>query len=86
VQGTFFLVFFHAGIGVASQWLADRGVTNVINPAEFGLLYGFVILGLIFALGNISGCHVNPMCSLAFALRKLYTKSTHILRRRVQYL
>jgi hypothetical protein len=72
-QGTFFLVFFHAGIGVASQWLSDRGVQNVIHPAEFGLLYGFVILGLIFALGTISGCHLNPVVSLAFALRGVFT-------------
>jgi len=72
-QGTFFLVFFHAGIGAANQWLTDRGLPNLINPIEFGVLYGFIILALIFALGSVSGAHFNPVVTLAFALRGVFT-------------
>jgi hypothetical protein len=56
VQGTFFLVFFHAGIGAANAWFVGRG-GPVISPIEFSILYGFIILALIFALGSISGAH-----------------------------
>ncbi|KAL0487357.1 aquaporin [Acrasis kona] len=72
-QGTFFLVFFHAGIGAANQWLTDRGLPNLVNPIEFGVLYGFIILALIFALGSVSGAHFNPVVTLAFALRGVFT-------------
>jgi len=71
LYGTFLLVFFHAGINAASVWLRNRG-QNVVAPSEFGLCYGFTLLALIFMLGSVSGAHLNPVVTLAFALRGVF--------------
>ncbi|KAL0492009.1 aquaporin, partial [Acrasis kona] len=70
--GTGILVFFHAGINTASVWLAERGQDRVILPVEYGILYGFTLLSLIFALGSVSGAHFNPIVTFAFAMRGVF--------------
>ncbi|MGD9727125.1 MAG: MIP family channel protein [Candidatus Melainabacteria bacterium] len=63
--GTFFLVFAGTGAIVIDQ-VTQGGVT----PVGIGLTFGFVVTVLIYALGPISGAHLNPAVSIAFALTR----------------
>ncbi len=53
--GTFTLVFVGCGVAMASG--ADLVAT--------ALAFGLVVLALVYAIGPISGCHVNPAISVA---------------------
>lgn len=62
--GTFALVFFGAGsIMVAAKY----GFDGRLGTA---LAFGLVITAMVYALGHISGAHLNPAVSLAFALTR----------------
>lgn len=50
--GTFILVFFAVGSAVF-------GIT-AIGPTGVALTFGLVLLALAYAIGPVSGCHVNP--------------------------
>ena len=63
VLGTFALVFFSAG-AVAVDAASNGGVT----PVGAGLVAGLVVVAIIFALGHVSGAHINPVVTLAFRL------------------
>jgi len=75
ILGTFFLVFFHAGIGASAQWLLDNNVPiqGRVDSIAYSVLYGFTILALVFAFGSISGAHLNPVITFGFACRGLFT-------------
>lgn len=55
--GTMFLVLLACGSAVLAG--------PVIGGLGIGICFGLVLLGLCYAIGNISGCHVNPAVSLA---------------------
>ncbi|MBS2032212.1 MAG: aquaporin Z [Deltaproteobacteria bacterium] len=59
--GTFVLVL--GGVGTAV--LAGPSVGQV----GIALAFGFSLLVMVYAIGPISGCHVNPAVTLAFLLR-----------------
>jgi aquaporin Z len=65
VLGTFFLVLAAAGGGMMSH--AFPGVIShgaaVVAPA-------LTVLGVILYMGKVSGAHLNPAVSVAFALRR----------------
>lgn len=60
--GTFLLVFIAVGAAVAGL--------EEIGPLGVALAFGFVLLALAYALGPVSGCHVNPAVTLAVFLRR----------------
>lgn len=62
VLGTFALVFIGTGAIVVNQ--ATDGSLGLIGIA---MAFGFVIMGVIYILGGISGAHINPAVSLALA-------------------
>ncbi len=66
--GTFLLVFLAVGAAVGGI----GGVTAFAGSGTVGvaLAFGFVLMGLAYALGPTSGCHVNPAVTLAFLLSK----------------
>lgn len=61
--GTFGLVF--AGCGAI---MIDRLSKGQITHVGVGLVFGLIITVMIYALGHISGAHLNPAVTLAFVL------------------
>ncbi len=59
--GVFALVFAGAGAIMADATTGELGHVGV------SLVFGFVILAMVYALGHVSGAHFNPAITLAFA-------------------
>jgi aquaporin NIP len=67
LTGTFALVFCGTGAIVINQ---QSG--GVITHVGIAITFGFVVMGMIYALGNVSGAHLNPAVSIAFAVAKKF--------------
>src|SRR6478609_1574311 len=65
VLGTFMLVLVAAGGGMMSQAFPDT-----IGRSAAVVAPGLMVLGVILFMGKISGAHLNPAVSIAFALRR----------------
>jgi len=63
--GTFCLVFFGAGSAVFGF--------DVLGPVGVGLTFGLVLVALAYAIGPVSGCHVNPAVTLGVLLARRIT-------------
>ena len=62
--GTFFLVLVAAGGGVMGQ-----AFPNTISRTAAVVAPGLMVLAIILFMGKVSGAHLNPAVSIAFALR-----------------
>lgn len=60
--GTFALVFVGCGAVMADARGAALGQVGV------SLAFGLVVMAMIYAVGHVSGAHLNPAVTLAFAL------------------
>jgi aquaporin Z len=63
--GTFFLVLVAAGGGMMGQAFPDT-----ISRAAAVVAPGLMVLAIILFMGKVSGAHLNPAVSIAFALRR----------------
>ena len=65
--GTYILVFVGAGAVVIDS-VTGGGVSHL----GIGLTFGLVVMAMIYAIGDVSGAHINPAVTLAFAVAKRF--------------
>ena len=69
--GTFILVFCGTA-AMAVNEITQGAVTHV----GIGITWGFVVIAMIYAFGEISGAHFNPAVTIAFAFAKKFSLLT----------
>ncbi len=60
--GTFALVFCGTGAIITNQQ------TGAVTHVGIAITFGLIVMAMIYALGDISGAHLNPAVSIAFTL------------------
>jgi len=63
LTGTFMLVFCGTGAMVI-----DQQTGGAVSHVGVAITWGLVVMSLIYSIGSVSGCHINPAVSIAFTL------------------
>lgn len=63
IIGTFAMMF--CGTGAI---IIDQQSNGAISHLGISITFGLIVMAVIYALGNISGAHLNPAVSIAFTL------------------
>tara|TARA_B100000768_G_scaffold179846_1_gene198432 strand:+ start:364 stop:1026 length:663 start_codon:yes stop_codon:yes gene_type:complete len=68
--GTYILVFVGTGAIMINE-ISGGEVSNL----GIGLSFGLVVMAMIYSIGDISGAHINPAVTIAFAIAKRFPKN-----------
>jgi aquaporin Z len=65
--GTFAMVFCGTGAIIINQ--VSGGIVTHVGVA---ITFGFIVMAMIYSLGDISGAHMNPAVTIAFTIAKRF--------------
>lgn len=71
--GTFALVFTGTAAMIVNDAFASSSGEGAVTHVGIGLTFGLIVMAMIYSIGDISGAHINPAVTVAFAVSKRFS-------------